>query len=352
MAITNVPAANSGSARSLSLLIPGLFGPGPLPTESLPPLPALETWLARTETHAGLPRGLEATVFSLFSAEMPADGDLPVASVTRVLDMGVIDSGWWLRADPVHLHPQRDRLVLTDSQMLDITQDEANRLVAEIMEHYKADGWLLKAARPGRWYLKPPRAPKMTTTPLADVIGRDIHPYLPRGADGKAWHTVLNEMQILLHTAKVNEERERNGKLPINSLWFWGGGRLPKIKPVSWSGLWSEEPLSLAFARLAQVPSQARPAGFDAWRRAAEKPGDHLVVLDELRQPQLYLDPEAWSAAAEKLEREWLAPLFAAVRAGALGQATLLTDNGQRFDLTRRSARRWWRWRKPLTAYT
>ena len=76
------------------------------------------------------------------------------------------------------------------------------------------------------------------------------------------------------------------------------------------------------------------------------------MVLDDLRQPQLYLDPEAWSAAAEKLEREWFAPLFAAIRAGTLGQATLLTDSGKRFILTRRSARRWWRWRKPLTAYT
>ena len=192
-------------------------------------------------------------------------------------------------------------MVLTDSQMLDVTQDEANRLVAEIMEHYKADGWLLKAARPGRWYLKPPRAPKMTTTPLADVIGRDIHPYLPRGTDGKAWHTVLNEMQILLHTAKVNEERERNGKLPINSLWFWGGGRLPKIKPVSWSGLWSEGATEPGIRALG---AGSKPGAARRLRRLAArggKLGDHLVVLDELRQPQLYLDPEAWSAAAENL---------------------------------------------------
>ena len=231
--------------------------------------------------------------------------------------MGVIDNGWWLRADPVHLHPERDRLVLTDSQMLDVTQDEANGLVAEIMEHYKADGWLLKAARPGRWYLKPPRAPKMTTTSLPEVIGHDIHPYLPQGKDGKAWHTVLNEMQILLHTAKVNEERERHGKLPINSLWFWGGGRLPKLKPVAWTQLWSEEPLSLAFARLAQVPSRAQPADFEAWRRQADRGGEHLIVLDGLRVTQQYADESAWATAMTQLEHQWIAPLFAAVRAKA-----------------------------------
>lgn len=344
------PGADKNSPASLSLLIPGLFGPLPA-TEPLPTLPTLETWLARAEAQAGPPRGLESALFQLFGSETPTEGDLPVAAVTRVLDMGVIDNGWWLRADPVHLRPERDRLILADSQMLDITQDEANGLVAEIMEHYKTDGWLLKAARPGRWYLKPPRAPKMTTTPLPEVIGHDIHPSLPQGKDGKAWHTILNEMQILLHTAKINEERERHEKLPINSLWFWGGGRLPKLKPVAWTQLWSEEPLSLAFARLAQVPSGALPADFEAWRRQADRGGEHLIVLDGLRVTQQYADESAWAAAMMQLERQWIAPLFAAMRAGTLTHAMLITDTGRQYRITRRSARRWWRRRRPLAAY-
>ncbi len=345
-----MPAGADASLTSLSLLIPGLFGSSPA-AEPAPALPTLETWLARADLQAFPARDFEPTLFSLFNAELPSDGDLPVAAVTRALDLGVIDNGWWLRADPVHLHPQRDRLILTDSQMLDISQDEANRLVAEIMEHYKDDGWLLKAARPGRWYLKPPRAPKMTTAPLPEVVGRDIHPYLPQGKDGKAWHTVLNEMQILLHTAKTNEEREHHGKLPINSLWFWGGGRLPKLKPVAWTQLWTEEPLSLAFARLAQVPSHAQPADFETWHRQAGHGGEHLVVLDVLRPALQYADASAWATAMTQIERQWIAPLFAAVRAGALTHATLLSDNGRQYRLTRRLARRWWRRRKPLSAY-
>ncbi len=344
-----VSDADKNSSNSLSLLIPGLFGP-PLATESAPALPALETWLARSESQSAPTRSFESVLFSLFGAETPADADLPVAAVTRALDLGVIDNGWWLRADPVHLHPQRDRLILTDSRQLDLTPDEANRLVNEIMELYKPDGWLLKAARPGRWYLKPPRAPRITTTPLAEVVGRDIHPYLPRGTDGKAWHTILNEMQILLHTSKVNEERERHGKLPVNSLWFWGGGRLPKLKPVTWNGLWSEEPLSLAFARLAQVPSHARPSDFEAWCRQAP-PGEHLLVLDELRQPLEYSDAEEWNAAIAAFEQRWFVPLFAAVRDGAIERALLLADNGRQYLLTRKLARRWWRWRRSLSDY-
>lgn len=341
--------ADTPVSSRLTILVPGLFGP-PSAAESAPALPALETWLARSASQSEPGRGFESMLFSLFGAETPTDADLPVAAVTRALDLGVIDNGWWLRADPVHLHPERDRLILTDSRLLDLTPDEASRLVGEIMELYKADGWLLKAARPGRWYLKPPRAPRITTTPLTEVVGRDIHPYLPRGADGRAWHTILNEMQILLHTSKVNEERERRGKLPVNSLWFWGGGRLPKLKPVAWSGLWSEEPLSLAFARLAQVPSHARPEDFEAWRRRAP-PGEHLLVLDDLRQSLEYNDGGGWSTAVTALEQRWIAPLFAAVREDAIERALLLTEGGHQYLLTRGHARRWWRRRRPLSNY-
>ncbi len=345
-------AMPDAAGHTLTLFLPGLFTPVPdVAAGAATRLPALETWLARAAARTGLPRGAEAVLFALFGADIPDDADLPVAAVTRALDLGVIDNGWWLRADPVHLHPQRDRLVLEDGRRLELTQDEATRLANEILEHYRADGWLLKAARPGRWYLKPPRAARIRTTPLAEVAGRDIHPYLPRGEEASAWHTRLNEMQILLHTAKVNEERERTGKPPVNSLWFWGGGRLPKLAPVHWAGLWGEEPLSLAFARLAQVPSHARPAGFAAWRREADPTGDHLVVLDDLLALQQEADSAAWQETLACLERDWIAPLAGAVRAGTLPRAELIADTGTRFVLTRAYARRWWRRRRPLAAY-
>ncbi|OGI47278.1 MAG: hypothetical protein A2151_05430 [Candidatus Muproteobacteria bacterium RBG_16_65_34] len=343
------------TSKHLYLLIPGFFGPQPGPDESEATAhawPALETLLARASAaHRTLPHGLEATLFALFHADSSVEGDLPVAAVTRALDTGVIDNGWWVRADPVHLRPERDRLILADSHVLDLTQDEASRLAAEIAKVYVEDGLILKAPRPGRWYLKPARAPRISTTPLPEVVARDIHPYLPQGKDGKAWHTILNEVQILLHTAKVNEERERRGKLPINSLWFWGGGRLPKIKPVSWTQIWSEEPVSLALARLTETSGRALPAGFEDWRRQADRAGEHLVVLDSLRAPFLYGDQEAWSAAMTRLERDWMAPLSIALRAETLSSATLLTDAGRGFHLSPKAMRRWWRRRHPLASY-
>ena len=337
----------------LQLLLPGLFGAPAAEAHSqdqTSDLPSLETLLSRAAPRALAVRGFEDLLFSLFGAELPAEGDLPVGAVTRVLDLGVVDSGWWLRADPVHLSPRRDQLILTDSYALDITPSEATRLAAEINEAYAPDGWSVKAPRPSRWYIKPARTPKVFTTPLAEVVGRDIHPYLPRGAEAKAWHTILNETQILLHTSKVNEEREAAGKLPVNSLWFWGGGRLPRIQPVKWGGLWSAEPVSLGLARLSETPTHSTPVNFNEWQRLAAG-GTHLVVLDALRAPALYREADAWASTIQELERNWFAPLLDALKRRTLQSVSLLTDSGQSFELTASQARRWWRFKKALATH-
>lgn len=337
---------------SLTLLVPGLFRPpsGLDPAER-PPLvtPSLDTWLARADAQARAgANGMEGALFALFGIDAPSDGDLPAAAVTRVVDMNVIDGEWWLRADPVHLRPERDRLILLDAQLVPIGAEEAQALVAELMQTYADEGWVLRAPHPARWYLRPPREQRLVTTPLGDVVGRDIHAHLPRGEAGPAWRSLLNEMQILLHTARANESREARGELAINSVWFWGGGRLPAVPPASWARVHSSEPLALGLARLAGIPSAPVPARF-ADLRLGE--GRTLVVLDGVRPAAQYREPRNWQEAIQRVERDWIAPVYEAVRAGALAEATLCADDPRLFRLSGRGARRWWRRRRPLEAY-
>lgn len=346
-------AAPTGDLLRLSLLVPGLTGiaGGGMPHEAAR-YPALETLLARAQRrHLPGAEGFEATLFRLLAAAIPETGDLPVAAVTRALDLGVIDRDWWLRADPVHLVPDRDRLVLTDASRLNITHDEASALIGEIAEIYKGEGWLFRAPHPDRWYAKPPRAPQITTTALAAVVGRDIHPYLPQGAEAKAWHTVLTEIQILLHSSKTNEARERAGKPAINSLWFWGGGGLPRIDDKPFAVVWSTEPISLGLARLTQTTCAPVPASFGEWHAAARVGGSQLVVLDGGRAALDYSDPLEWREVMETLERDWFEPLLAALQQRRLAEVQIVSEAGAVFALTPRRARRWWRWRRPLASH-
>ncbi|GAB4510797.1 MAG: hypothetical protein Tsb0026_13140 [Sulfuricaulis sp.] len=344
--------ADSPARQHLTLYIPGLFSPQENGHAQNGSLRALETLLSRAEViDRGFPRGYEEGLFALFDLVKQENVDLPVAAVTRMFDMGVIDNDWWLRADPVHLSLDRDRLILADAQKLEVTPEESGRLVAEIMEVFTADGWLLKAPHPERWYLKPMRAPKLTTSSLSQVVGHDIHGFLPRGPDDKAWHTILNEIQILLHTAAVNVEREKTGKLPINSLWFWGSGRLPRITPVTWTQVWSNEPVGLSLAKLSGTPGADLPDDYAGWRKQAEKTGEHLVVLDEAHDAALYNDAPRWQEILHKLDTNWMEPLLRDLKSGAMDRATLITDAGVNFTLTSRQARRWWRWRRSLASH-
>jgi hypothetical protein len=315
-------------------------------------LRALETLLSRAEpADRGLPPGYEEGLFALFDLVRQADADLPVAAVTRMLDMGVIDSDWWLRADPVHLSFDRDRLILADAQKLEITPEQAGCLVAEIMEVFTADGWLLKAPHPARWYLKPKRAPQLITSSLSQVVGRDIRGFLPRGSDEKPWQTIMNEIQILLHGSTVNVEREKEGKLPVNSLWFWGSGRLPRIAPVTWAGVWSNEPVSLSLAKLSGTPAAGLPGNYADWRRQTEATGEHLLVWEDAHDAMLYADVARWQQALGRLETDWMEPLLRDLKSGVVERATFVTDVGEGFTLGSGQARRWWRRRRSLNMY-
>lgn len=328
-------------ARQVTIYIPGLFA-GPSAPE-----PVLRL-LGRADQLPGGAEGDTQRLFALFGIVPQAGQDLPVAAVTRVADMGVIDRDWWIRADPVYLEPGRDSLVMHAG--LGLTPAEAERLVAELNESLSQDGWLLKAPRPERWYLKPPAAAAITTTPLAAANGRNVHSLLPKGADHKAWHMRLNEIQILLHTSPVNVARDARGAMPANSVWFWGGGRLPQPGVEEWARVSADEPLSLGLARLAGVPSGPLPANGEALL-AQPGDGEQLLVLG-LSTPILsQADAEAWQAALERLVHDWLTPLVAAVHTGALAELTLLSDVGASFRYRRLHRWRFWRRPRPLAAY-
>lgn len=350
--MNSIDNASSPSRPHLTLYLPGIFSLAHSGLDNAPAAPGFEALLARAESQElASSASYEAGLFALFGIQQEQDADLPIAAVTRTLDMSIIDNDWWLRADPVHLSLDRDRLILVDGQMLDISQEEANRLVAEIMEVFSADGWMLKAPCPNRWYLKTVRPPKIITAALSQVIAHDIHAFLPQGVDAKPWHTILNEIQIMLHASTVNVEREQRGQLPINSLWFWGGGRLPRSTTLSWSQVWSNEPISMALTRLAGGLPKNTPSSFEDWRKLADKSGEHLVIFTDVHDATLYSDAAHCQQILQGLEKNWMHPLWLALKKNILAQVTITDGLGKTFSLTGKQARRWWRRRRSLAFY-
>ena len=311
--------------REITLLVPDLVRPErPLP-------PVLRRFLARSDQVPMRTLGFEARLFGLFGYTAEAGRDLPVAAVTRLADTGIVDKDWWIRADPVYLEMGRDNLILRTG--LGLLEPEAKRLAAELSESVAADGWLLRAPHPERWYLRPPAEAAISTTPLADATGRDIYPLLPQGADRRAWHTRLTELQILLHGSTVNTERQARGQIPANSVWFWGGGGLPELPPVKWEEGWATDPLCVGLARLAAVSLDGLPRNAVEGLRSA-RDGATLVVLER---------PTDGAAFSDSWVDDWLQPLVGAVHSGQLDSLTVLSATGPVLYYLRRHRWRVWR---------
>lgn len=317
-----------GPTPSLTLLVPGLFVAEEARHQSLP---ALQTLLARAERLAA-ERLPHRRAFELFG--LAAGDELPVGAVCRLADCGSA-AGWWMRADPVHFVADRDRLRLARGD-LRIEAGEAERLTAEFNRHFAEEGLCLEAPRPSRWYLRLAQPPgDLRTSSIAEAMEGEVRPHLPRGSAALRWHARLNEIQMLFHASPVNEGRERQGRLTVNGLWLWGGGPLPDPLPPRFTRLLADDCLFSGLGRLAGVTAQPPPPALPALRPFA---GSQLVLLP----PHL---------PAGELEREWFAPLLAALKKGELGEVEIDLLTGWRFRLTPAAARRWWRRRRPLAGF-
>ena len=68
----------------------------------------------------------------------------------------------------------------------------------------------------------------LPTASLDRVAGQTVDPWMPRQAQAKTLRRLQNEMQMLLYTHPLNDERARY-KLPsINSFWVSGTGTLAR----------------------------------------------------------------------------------------------------------------------------
>ena len=157
------------------------------------------------------------------------------------------------------------------------------------------------------------------TAPV-DGLGEDLLAHLPGGPEGRRWRMLFNEAQVSLHNHPRNAERIAAGLLPVNSLWFWGGGLLPDAVACKAACVISEDAELLALAKY---------AGMSMTRLEA---GSTLIDLRRERD---------WAA----LESEHLAPALASLKRR---HGTLVLDFADGGGLRIKATQRWRLWRRPL----
>ena len=270
---------------------PGLLGPWPAAlagdvSRGLD-LPGLVGLLARAR-RAGSRRGAggeveppERLAFGVFGYPFSGSGDVPAAELTWEAEAAGPgpEGAFLLRADPVHLRADLDAARLFDSSHFSLTREEADAMAGALDRHFAPEGLRFEAPHPVRWYVRTAKRPAASFCPPGGAAARAVGRALPAGNEGSVWRRRMNEVQMVLHAHRVNEAREARGALPVNSVWFWGAGRLddpprrPRFREVA-----ADDPLVRALGRR----GGARVRGLDEAEQqdalAAGLPGPCLVV--------------------------------------------------------------------------
>lgn len=325
------------------LALPGLLWPA----KALPDvmfgldLPVLSWLLGRGRRRHVSPLTFEAWLSRRFGH----DAAEPPAAALRLLgEDGEPGSADWICADPAHLAFEHGHPMLADPAQLDLQADEIAELAVALAPTFSALGkFSLRSSGHGYIELAAPAA--IVATPSSAIIGRGAAALLPRGPDAARWVRFANEAQIVLHGLALNRRREEAGLPTVNTLWFWGAGRLPAAKPSTYTKVGGGGTLARGLARHAGVPWQPENS-------ALPPAGSTLLIDERLLAPAQQLDAHAWREAMLTIERERLAPLATALRRGRL-QSLAITGLGDEItldiELTRGDARRFWRRPRALT---
>jgi hypothetical protein len=258
--------------------------------------------------------GLARLLFNHFSETPLTDTDLPAASLLNSKQQTI-------KADPCYLHPDRDRLLLF-SDDLDITTQESIALIAEIQPLLAEFSGKLLPLQSDSWLLALVDLPKLTFTALPEVSGKGVDKNLPQGSDQRPWIRLWNEIQMQLYDADINQQRIAAGKLPINSVWFWGAGSFI-AKQNAWLQVQGNGRLLEQLTKQSDIELNDKQDWSGRSFNSANT-GRHLWVVDEL-------DLEAdWQQQLQQFDGNSLQTLWQQVKNTNISKITLqIPEHGQ-----------------------
>ena len=176
----------------------------------------------------------------------------PMAAISRQSDVGDAVGKTWLRADPVFIRPEMTGARLMAWGNLGLTASDAEALLKPLRPVFGDAGFQISASASERWYVCLPNETRLPEFPAPiDALGGDVLAYLPEGNEARRWRALGNEAQVILHNHPLNSARAAAGLPPVNSLWFWGGGKLPDSVRTHFASVINADDELLALAKLA-----------------------------------------------------------------------------------------------------
>jgi len=220
-----------------------------------------------------------------------------------------------LLATPIHLQTGMTDVTIDGLAVTDISSVEAEALQVLVNQHFQQDSVRLERSAAGNWYvLLPFSLMPEVTYPADDVLGNSLFPFLHQTKQLE-WNRLLNELQMLLYNANVNQRREEKGLRSVSSFWLWGNSQYynstQSTIDIIEKGLNPTKPVShvVAGGFHGKVFSHALRA---KWHKHLPKTinGDAVVIIDDLLEPSLCNDIDQWQYELTRIEANYIRPLM------------------------------------------
>lgn len=208
--------------------------------------------------------------------------------------------GAWAFVTLCHWQASTHQVTLRQIPMRDLNAAESDAFLSAMQPFFEQDGITLYPDEPGRWLAHGEVFAGLPSASPDRVLGRNLSPWMPTAAQASGLIRLISEMQMLLYTHPLNDEREKRGALPVNAIWHNGTGAL---KTVS------------AGAGLLPVKT---------------------TVINPLREAALQEDWAAWASAWHALDALEMKTLLDAQTRGKAVQLTLCGERHAQTWLTQR----------------
>lgn len=135
--------------------------------------------------------------------------------------LGISGYSDYMLMEPTHLRLDRDRLLISESELLQLNAEDAEQIIALINEHFAGELRVFQISDEFWLMGLDFTLEDMVSYPLIDIVGENIDEFLPTGPQRLHLHKLMNEIQMLLFNLPLNKQREEDGLLNVNSVWLW-----------------------------------------------------------------------------------------------------------------------------------
>jgi len=330
----------------VQIILPGLFD---LPLEELDArfvvddLPALNRILGLSSACDNNDFTIDALLSSALNLEPEVSESGAEASGVEGLAMAQAcaddhqDPRRLMLAEAIHLQADMHGAIAIPILSDSINRNDIDIIINDLSNYFKVD-CDIRSIGEGRYLLqlKAFDSPTHYPHPLS-ILGKSISPFIEQSREILPWYRLVNEFQMFMYQHPINQRRQLEGRLAINSLWVWGAGERPtlNLKPL-W---YCDDPLLNYFASSLGLPIES------CRNIAAGDDGKNAIIVD-LRLLQYLKSGLDWKLDELLLdiERGILRPLLKTL---PRRQGPLKLRGGYNLDFELKPTDRFKFWRRP-----